>query len=116
MRRHVAKIEDERRKGNPLPFRPIHEKSAVDVQRIFSIRAVVTVREHGVRYRYLEWVCDAFKDREGHRVELFIPPADVSEIWAFDLDDKVWIKPTVLAVLHGRTSVDRAYVCSRPNP
>lgn len=92
MRRLVAKIEDERRKGNPLPFRPIHEKSAVDIQRIFTIRAVVTVREHGVRYRYLEWVCDAFKDREGHRVELFIPPADVSEIWAFDLDDKVWIQ------------------------
>lgn len=92
MRRLVAKIEDERQKGKPRPLRPIMEKTTDDIQRTFTIRAVVTVRDYGVRYQYLEWNCDAFKDRIGHRVELRIPPRDVSDIWVFDLDDKVWFE------------------------
>jgi hypothetical protein len=90
MRRLVAKIKEARRKGKPLPFRPIMEKTVEDIERTFAIRAIVPIRDYGVRYRYLEWNCDAFKDRIGHRVELRIPPRDVSDIWVYDLDDKVW--------------------------
>jgi Mu transposase, C-terminal len=92
MRRLEAKIKDTRRKGQPLPYRPITEKTMDDIERTFTIRALVTVRDYGVRYQYLEWNCDALKDRIGHRVELRIPPRDVSDIWVFDLDDKVWFQ------------------------
>jgi hypothetical protein len=92
MRRGIAKIEAARRDGMPLPLRGIMEKSVDDLDRIFSIRATATVREYGVRHEYLEWTCDGFTDRIGHKVEIRINPANVFKAWIFDEADQSWFE------------------------
>jgi hypothetical protein len=92
MRRGIAKIEAARRDGMPLPLRWTMEKSVDDLDRIFSIRATAMVREYGVRHDYLEWTCDEFTDRIGHKVEIHINPLNVFKAWIFDVTDQLWFE------------------------
>jgi hypothetical protein len=90
MKRLIEKIESSRRDGQPLPLRSIMEKSVDDIDRMFSIRAEVMVRDYGVRYNYLEWSCDALTNRIGRKVEIRINPRNVFQIWIFDPFDNTW--------------------------
>jgi len=86
----TAKIEAARKSGRPLPLRSIMTKSKHDIDRAFSLRAEATVRENGVRYKYLEWSGSGFADRSGHRVIIHMPPGNVQDAWIFDIEDRTW--------------------------
>jgi hypothetical protein len=90
--RDMAKIEAARKMGRPLPLRSTLTMTPEQIDRTFAIRVTATVNYNGARHMYLEWSGSGFAGRNGHQVDIHIPPGDVQEVWIFDRTDKAWFK------------------------